>query len=307
MSMVFHALGLMGHAPPAMLDSLLKHLPPVFQLHDCTPQNVTTTFRALATLQVDVPDQVLHAVEDKCLSLIRDFNGQDISGLYWSFATLKKRPSVQLMECMAKRVVRIQQDLNPQDVSLIAWSVTTGSWHLSESEKEQEEDLLLNGGVWLRRSAAVIGEYSKAYDPTPVMGALEERIYAIKDKLMPRDFANVFWAVTRLGAGFSDFFMTLCEGLESTVSDWQLKDMDPRDIAQILQALSMNHTCLDENIVDREGRTRLRNLLDILANMCLNLIHKFNAADISGVLKAVVHLDWTPKMQAKFVKSPIYS
>jgi hypothetical protein len=96
---------------------------------------VTTTFRALATLQVDVPEQVLHVVEDKCLSLIRDFNGQDISGLYWSFATLKKRPGVQLMECMVKRVVRIQQDLNPQDVSLIAWSVTTGSWHLSESEK----------------------------------------------------------------------------------------------------------------------------------------------------------------------------
>jgi len=300
MSMVFHASGLMGEYPPGMLERLLEYLPQVLNGNDCTPQNVTQIFRALAILQVPVPAKVLDSMQGKAGSLMHIFNAQDVAGVYWSFATMKQRPDAQLMQSMAKRVVSIQADLNAQDLSLIAWSINTGSWHLSESEKEEEEDLLLSGGRLLRRSAAGT---SSAYDPSLVMGALEERACAIMHKLMPRDYASVFWAVTRLGTGFTNFFMTLCEGLECSVSDWQRQDMgrtgemDPRDVAQILQALAMNHTCLDENIVDHHGRQRLRKLLDTLLQMCLCLIPRFNAADLSGGLSAAVHLDWTSTMQ----------
>jgi len=302
-SMFFHALGLMGHQPGPILKDLLLRLPGA--MDDSTPQNVTQILRALAILQTDssMTTNALDVLSRRACVLMPSFNGQDLAGLYWSYATLKIRPDAQLMSSMANRLIEIQRDLIPQDVSLVAWAINTARWHLSDSEKEDNNDLLID---LLSSQRGPRVEYASdihnVYDPSLVMRALTERSKAIMQNFLPRDFANILWAVTRLGEECNDFFMALCDGLEEqapAMAQGNKGSLDPRDIAQILHALSMNRVFLDEKIGDR---ARFNVLLNILADMCIDLIHKFNAADMSNVLNATVNLEWSGKVQGRLME-----
>jgi hypothetical protein len=310
MSMFFHALGLFGHMPGEKIRPLLKLLPRA--MADGTPQNVTQVFRALAILEGDmgmdvVTPELLEVLSNRAYALINSFNGQDLSGLYYSFATLKRRPDPQLMHRMSQHVDKIQRDLNAQDVATIAWAIHAGRWNQSDAEDdEQDEQDLITGRRGGPRGVLDAG-INSVYDPIIAMRALAERSQDIMDTFLPRDFANIFMTVSRLcqrSTDYNDFFISLCDGLSEQAHD--MRDggkgpLDPRDIAQILHAMSSNHAYLDDPTTyssNGSGRQRFQALLKVLSDICFDYIPQFNAADLSDVLNATVHLEFSGSVQS---------
>jgi hypothetical protein len=310
MSMFFHGLTLMNHAPGPIMTRIVNRLPRT--LDDSLPQNVAQIIQGLTHMQelgLDiVTDELLDVLSHRSCVLMKSFNGQDLSAVYWAFATLKRTPGLQLMESMTRRLISILHELNARDVSNIAWAFQAGKWHQTDDDEEEEEELH-TGHMCALRASLLQAPVNSVYDPTSVIGALAKRSQDLIECFQPRDFANLFWALEKLvwrnpeNVVYTDFFMTLCDGLADQAQAIRQGKRGPllaQDIVQILHAISTNYVFLNENICDREI---FNSLLKDLAEMCIDLIPSFNVTDITGVCYAAVQLDWSGSVQSRLMDS----